>query len=219
MLVPYYSHAGIEIYHGDCREVLPELFDASVDSVVSDPPYGVKIAPWDSEMPPQFILDESLRIASGTVLWFGAATMILSFGNYDPKPERILIWAPRFSLAHAAKGGCSYRWHPITRYHLPSKQKIIPWDILDYPADGHNWWFHPGTKPPKLMTACVVFAGGKTILDPFMGSGTTLVAAKELGRKAIGIEINEAYAEIAAKRLSQEVLPFHLKEKSNALLF
>ena len=66
---------------------------------------------------------------------------------------------------------------------------------------------HPTQKPLNLMLWCLKWVTAQTILDPFMGSGTTLVAAKNIGRKAIGIEIEERYCEIAAQRLSQEVLP------------
>ena len=67
---------------------------------------------------------------------------------------------------------------------------------------------HPNEKPVSLMRYLLTKHDGEIILDPFMGSGTTLRAAKDLGRRAIGIEIEERYAEIAAKRLAQEVLPF-----------
>jgi modification methylase len=67
---------------------------------------------------------------------------------------------------------------------------------------------HPAPFPKELATRCIGPTDAQIILDPFMGSGTTLRAAKDLGRKAIGIEIEERYAEIAARRLSQEVLPF-----------
>lgn len=79
-----------------------------------------------------------------------------------------------------------------------------------YDAAGITIRKHPTQKPIKLMKWCLSFRWTKdchTILDPFMGSGTTLRAAKDLGRRAIGIEINEKYCEIAAKRLEQEVLP------------
>ena len=66
---------------------------------------------------------------------------------------------------------------------------------------------HPAAKPVELMRYLLWKVGGETILDPFMGSGTTLRAAKDLGRKAIGIEIEERYCEVAAKRLAQAVLP------------
>ena len=88
----------------------------------------------------------------------------------------------------------------------------LAWTSFDRPSKAYtrpcNGWgrFHPTEKPLDLMEWCLSFAPG-SILDPFMGSGTTLVAAKQLHRKAIGIEIEEKYCEIAVRRLAQEVLP------------
>src|SRR5215831_6334815 len=101
---------GVTLYLGDCREVLPTL--GRVDAVVTDPPYGVNYAAWDGDIPPQGILTECLRIA-GPVVWFGAAPKVLDFADYSPRPERMLIWSPRFSLAQTGANGMHYRSHPI----------------------------------------------------------------------------------------------------------
>ena len=92
----------------------------------------------------------------------------------------------------------------------------LAWTTLNQPTRASNYAHgqlasegksHPTQKPLPLMQWCVAFTSG-TVLDPFMGSGTTLRAAKDLGRKAIGVEIEERYCEIAAQRLSQQVLDF-----------
>jgi len=202
---PYYEHNGITIYHGDCREVLPTL--DPVDLILTDPPYGVNVAEWDAEVPYP-ILPLLLSKCSGPVLWFGSASRLAEdLASFSPTPDRTLIWAPKFRLGKIAKSGIAYRYHPIHTWRIAERNDGPVWDVLDDSTEGHQWWFHPGTKPLSLMQKLVGFAkSGTTILDPFLGSGTTLVAAKLLGRKAIGIEIEERYCGIAAKRLQQEVL-------------
>ena len=199
---PDYSRDGIELYCGDCLALLPELEAGSVDAVVTDPPYGVKYADWDDEMPPQSFLDDCLRTATGQVIWFGAAPMTLEFGRYSPKPGRFLIWSPKFTLSHTGHNGYAYRWHPIATWRL-EKQKSHPWDIFHDATMGHNWWNHPATKPVRLMERLAETCG-QTILDPFMGSGTTGVACIRKGRKFIGMEIDEKYFDIAVKRIEAE---------------
>ena len=90
------------------------------------------------------------------------------------------------------------------------KKITIEWNGLLGKEDTRN---HPTQKPLDLMLRCLESYPGETVLDSFMGSGTTLRAAKDLGRKAIGIEIEEKYCEIAVKRLRQEVLPLEIPEK------
>jgi hypothetical protein len=211
---PYFERDGIRIFHADCRDVLPGL--AAVDLVLTDPPYGVGVdylSYIDSATALADLiaacLPECLRLGTGGVVWFGATpTMARDLAMMPTAPQRILVWRVTFSLAGARANGMFYRWHPIYAWQLPKRHDGPNQDILSEPAAGHCGWFHPGTKPLPLMRRLAGFAPvDGTILDPFMGSGTTLRAAMDLGRKAIGIEIEERYCEIAAKRLDQMVLP------------
>ena len=205
MIEPYYQEDGITIYHGDCRDILPEL--EPVDLVLTDPPYGVswntdhsrfthkgskkkEIAGDNKLFDPSFLLDFNEKII------FGAN----HFLNKLPKGS-FLIWDKRNKdgssfladgeIAWWSSGGGVYiktlsaQWHRST-----------------------SGGYHPTQKPVSIMEWCIEKAHDpQKILGPFMGSGTTLVAAKNLGREAIGIELEEKYCEIAVKRLAQGVLP------------
>ena len=199
---PYYEQDGITIYHGDCREILPTL--ESVDLVLTDPPYGIDFDSWDAEVPYDIVglFDQA------TVIWFGSAPRFAIDVNRFPEiPQRVGIWAPSFTLSRTRSDGMAYRWHPVYFWRIPIKHNGPTWDLFTTPTECGNWWYHQCTKPLKLMrTLAGMGREGGTILDPFMGSGTTLRAAKDLGRKAIGIEIEERYCEIAAKRLQQSVM-------------
>lgn len=201
MLTPYYSRDGIQIFLGDCREILPSV---KADVVVTDPPYGLgdkwtggtwftrgvyaqDKCEWDSA-PPQEIVETLLDRSIPTVLWGG---------NY-------------FSLPPSR---CWFAW--VKSNAVPTMADMeLAWTNLDRPAQvyggpcGVSQRSHPTQKPLDLMRWCMGPIPTGTILDPFMGSGTTLRAAKDLRRKAIGIEIEEKYCEIAAKRLEQEVFNF-----------
>lgn len=203
---PYYDQDGITIYHGDCRDVLPLL--PPCDLVLTDPPYGVDYAAWDASVPYD-LLPMFLKMATGAVLWFGASAMLRrDLAAFPVEPDRTLVWAPSFTLKKATKHGLYYRWHPIYAWRLPDKHEGPASDVLTTPTDGRNFWNHPATKPLKLIRQLVGFCEpGGIVVDPFMGSGTTLRAAMDLGLRAIGIELEERYCEVAVKRLSQQVLP------------
>jgi site-specific DNA-methyltransferase (adenine-specific) len=196
---PYYEENGITIYHADCREVLPSL--PKVDLVLTDPPYGIGIAAnpfrqkferadWDRKP-----CDEATLAA---VVAFGAQSVVWG-GNYFPLPptQCFLVW-DKVQPQDFSSAMCEMAWS-----NLEGPAKLFRRRVVGYHKE------HPTEKPIELMRWCLRLAPeAKTILDPFMGSGTTLRAAKDLGRKAIGIEIEERYCEIAANRLRQEVLSF-----------
>lgn len=196
---PYFEEDGITIYNADCREVLPQL--GPVDLVLTDPPYGIGIAAnpvrqkyaksdWDDQTVSSDLL-AALRIYSRFQIVWG--------GNYYPMPtaQCFLIWdkgqPENFSLAM-----CEQAWT-----NLKKPAKLFRKSVTSYVKQ------HPTEKPVELMAWCIAQVSDPCplILDPFMGSGTTLVAAKQLGRRAIGIEIERKYCDIAIERLRQQVLP------------
>lgn len=198
---PYYDDGnGISIYHADCREILPNL--PKVDLVLTDPPYGI-----------------GERMKGGT---WGAAEKYADFRGWDVAPSQTTLTAIIGLCQNAIIwGGNYFLLEPSRCWLVWDKRNAVPtmadcelaWTNFDKPAKrfscgvGIHGYGHPTEKPLSLMAWCLSHStNSSTILDPFMGSGTTLRAAKDLGRKCIGIEIEEKYCEIAAKRLGQEVL-------------
>lgn len=209
----YYDHAGITIYHGDCLDIQSE-FSRSC-AVVSDPPYGMK---WNGKV----TRGKSDLKRKGTKTSGFDVKIINDDVPFDPKPflrfEEVVLWGFHHFANNLPKGSVLV-W--IKRYDDGFGSFLSDADLAwmkgghgvyckrDLTLNGESRFrLHPTQKPLGIMKWCVEKTKGETIFDPFMGSGTTLVAAKELGRKAIGIEIEEKYCEIAAKRLSQEVMPF-----------
>lgn len=216
-LTPYYEHAGITIYHGDCLETLPQL--GPVDCVVTDPPYGIRHR-------------ANVKTARGTSKALGQYPPTIPGDNkpFDPAPwlaigDRHIFWGANHYAPLLPPSGGWLVWDKKVRPEFYGKTSFsdceLAWtDIGNRALIAPLLWngifregggigtarLHPTQKPLRLMRWCLEKTEG-LVLDPFMGSGTTLRAAKDLGRKAIGIEIEERYCEIAAKRLAQEVLP------------
>lgn len=204
-MTPYYEANGITIYHGDCRDVLPQIAEGV--SVVTDQPYGTG---WvrggggvgefhaQHEKPIWDVWDTSwislVPNAQGFAV-FGPYSRASDLRAALPLPNRIVWWRK----TNPRPNGPSREPICISPAHLP--------EGLEFSAYNGDTPLHPTQKPIELMLWVIGFVpNNTTILDPFMGSGTTLDAAKRLGRSAIGIEINERYCEIAAKRLQQEVM-------------
>lgn len=196
---PYYEHGGVTIYHGDCRDVAAFI---ERDALLTDPPYGHADrwcgGTWGAH--PMYAdarrWDREPFDANGIVGLVGATPAVVWGGNYFglPGSRCWLSWEKTSRMATLAD--FELAWTNLDR---PSKAFVE-----DRNPDGQRQ--HPTQKPVSLMAWCLGFLPDGVVLDPFMGSGTTLVSAKNLGRKAIGIEIEERYCEIAAKRLAQEIL-------------
>jgi DNA modification methylase len=209
---PYFCEDGITIYHGDCREVLPQL--DPVDLVLTDPPYGISYVKgpggkgkhnrrnFEPVIGDDGPFDPEPLLAFPNVISWGA-------DHYAQRlPEgRWLAWDKLNGLdSYDSFSDVEFAWHSqrgaarIFRYL---------WKGICQDGDKQIGRVHPTQKPLPLMKWCLLQGGcpvNGTILDPFMGSGTTLRAAKESGCRAIGIEIEERYCEIAVKRLAQKVL-------------
>lgn len=256
---PYYEHAGITIYHGDCREVLPqlpkgwcatcscELADESIlaihlvgehkvgplcDLLCTDPPYGIGeargknqsrskafgsksvlphntkrrvveardygIAEWDDSPPPPEVIEMIRGVSRHQIIWGGnffdlppnSCWLVWDKDNSGDFADCELAWT---NLRKAVRK-LTWRWNGMLQENMAEKEVRL----------------HPTQKPVPVMKWAIRQAPDdcQIVLDPYTGSGSILVAAKQLGKRAIGIEIEERYCEIAAKRLSQEVFDF-----------
>ena len=220
---PYYANDAVILYLGDCREVMAWL---EADVLVTDPPYGTESVGWDvsygrgrnrrhgrTDMAPGVIVNDA---TAGTrdealTLW-GPTRPALVFGSprrNDPPGE----WADRLVWDKKRPGmnGGPWRYRHesiyVTAGFVRTSDAAV--SIIEAFPDQKD---HIHAKPLALMLRLVAAAPPGVIADPFAGSGSTLVAAKQLGRKAIGVEIDESYCEVIAKRLDQGVLNFDTKE-------
>ena len=207
---PYYDDGAVTIYHGDCREV-SEWRLAEV--VVTDPPYGISYnCDMPGRHPPQGIIgDESTDLAKWLLDNIGDRYVVVFGANNWPQllPHRgrWLCWDKRKSEAGDRMFGSPFElaWiNTMSGYHV--MVRVLHGGAVNANDPGKAR-LHPTEKPVALLRAIIAAAPEGLLADPFMGSGTTLRAAKDLGRRAIGVEIEERYCEIAARRCAQEVLP------------
>ena len=247
---PYYKDEFVQLWHGDCREILPTLEDR-FDLAVTDPPYGETSLTWDRwpDGWPTALADYGI-----TSLWcFGSMRMFLDrrddFGGWRLSQD--VIWSkPRGGVAYPDRA--TVRTHEIVthwyrgdwtdvhheqqrrEHHGPGKGTIHRGETgpaWNGARRAHQWTDdgtralssviecqtmrmrgtgHPTEKPTGILEPLIAYGCpvDGVVLDPFAGSGSTGAAAKALGRRAVLIEADEAYCEIAANRLSQDVLPF-----------
>jgi site-specific DNA-methyltransferase (adenine-specific) len=219
MLKPYYQDSAVTIYHGDCREILLEL--PEIDMVLTDPPYGLENCETDKNNYESFSdnSEEVTKIVKNLLWFFKGKRFVMTPGQKQmfkyPEPKAIgAFYYP------AGTGSCSWGfvgWQPIFYYgkdpYLQDMKGRVMNSFSSTEMSEKNG--HPCPKPIKAWTWLLNRTSriNETILDPFMGSGTTLRAAKDLNRHAIGIEIEEKYCEIAARRMAQEVFDFTITKE------
>jgi len=208
---PYYEDRQVRLYLGDCNIILPELWEPGIfDLLLTDPPYGIgrdgqsgpaigaagarkahKFEGWDDRPPSKEVFAEMFRSSCAQIIWGGNF-----FVDCIPAARGWFVW-DKIQRIVQSDGELAYT-------SLDQPLRIISFSRSELNGDGAQ---HPTQKPVRLMKWCIgQVPWAKSILDPFCGSGSTLLAAKDMGLKACGIEINECYCEIAANRLKQNVL-------------
>ena len=196
----------VQLYCGDCLEILPTFEVGSVDAVVTDPPYGMNYKP--------------LRGSDGSKRFRGG--IIGDDSPFDPSPwlafPRCILWGANWYASRLPDSGGWLVWDKtpkhIKRGFIYSHAELawttvinriqkfaMQWGGEAHGGEGH---YHPTQKPVALIEWCLSFIPeGSTVLDPFMGSGTTGVACVQTGRNFIGIEIDPGYFEIAKRRIEE----------------
>lgn len=211
MTTPYYKDDYVTLYHGDALTITEWL---QSDVLITDPPYGIDYQSGQrrDKLAASILNDKDTSVRDGVLSLWGNSSPALVFGSWKiPRPPSThtrLIWDTKGALG---MGNLAVPWKP-------SDQEIY---VLGGPFVGHrssnvlsfapvqstakNGRLHPHQKPLSLMRELI----GKTVgvvADPSAGSGSTLVAAAEMGREAIGVELDEAYCEVIANRLAEQPL-------------
>ena len=191
------------LYLGDCMDILPTL--GMVDAVITDPPYGIGADKkgahssirddvqwshqgWDEGRPPRALFAQMLSMAPASAIWGGNY-----FADLLPASSGWLCWRKPEAETGFSLADVELCW---TNQQFAARTKTFQ------RRDGNQ---HPTQKPVAVMAWSIGFMPGKSVLDPFMGSGTTGVACIQLGRKFIGIERDPKYFDIACKRIEQAV--------------
>lgn len=196
---PYYDDGTVTIYHADCRDVIPTL--EPVDLVLTDPPYPNAAG--------HFL--EGIEAAETFLRTFPAPRFMVFWHQLQTPPVPLPLVAKHIWFRTNTNRPDNYEaiYEFADEPERPSR--VLPYAVIAQGLTGcYEATEHPTQKNVKLIRQLITMRSGDVILDPFMGSGTTLRAAKDLGRRAIGIELEERYCEIAVRRLQQAVLPLEI---------
>lgn len=217
----------VRLYLGDCLDVLPHL--TGIDAVVTDPPYGID---YESGMTghnggkslPGILGDDNTTLRDYVAHWlngrpgilFGSwkqsrpnncrAVLIWEKGDHVGMGDLSIPWKPNTEEIHVVGSGFSgHRGSSVLKFNAP-----VSWNSVGFGR------VHPHQKPLELMEELISKTEGETILDPFIGSGSTLIAAIRLGRKCVGVERDPTYFEIAKRRI-QEALGMEVPRKDGTI--
>lgn len=205
----------INLINGDCLEELKNIPDGSIDLVLTDPPYGIgeangknhsrgglaaqptifKKKMWDNKIPDKIYFDEIMRISKNQIIFGGNY-----FAEYLKNSSCWLVWDKNNTGDFA---DCELAW---TNFKTAVRKYKFTWNgMLQEDMKNKEKRVHPTQKPVKLIEQIIVDYSkeGMTILDPFMGSGTTGIACQNLNRRFIGIELDKEYFEIAKNRINK----------------
>ena len=210
-----------ELWHGDCLELMKNIPDGSVDLVLTDPPYGKKAdkgtngfgsatnrrygGGWDSKRPSKEVFNEMLRIGKNVIIFGGNY-----FADILPPSNHWIFWDKKGDIAFQnpfADGELIY-----TTFKKPIKR--IVFKQQGFITDSKDKRYHPTQKPSELVEMLIkeYSKEGDTILDCFMGSGTTGIACVNTGRRFIGIEKERKYFEIAKQRIEEAAFSYAQKQ-------
>lgn len=220
-----------KVIQGDCLEVMKQMPDKCVDLVLTDPPYGIDIgkmnftnstkggvavrtnykglADWDKCTPTQEIFNEIIRVSKNQIIFGGQY-----FTDKLPPSNGWVVWDKRTEDKYSNDfADCELAW---TSFDKPSRVVRYLWSgMMQGNMKNKEIRHHPTQKPVQVMKDILIkykdkeierYQGSEIVLDPFSGSGSTLVAAKELGMNYIGIELSQKYCDIANERLAQDLL-------------
>ena len=208
---PYFETKLGKLYHGSCEDILPEI--ETVDLVVTDPPYNTgrdygdfkdNLSPEKYEAWMRGVITKCLALAKNQA-WVAPRYKMKLFLTLLPKSHIIVV---QRGARGPFRGGWSDQFETILITGKPNKCEVDLWTNIRLKAEGYffreNTYGYPGYTPQPIMFRCVELLSTKSALDPFFGTGTSGVVCEKLGRKWVGIELNEKYCEIAAKRIEQE---------------
>ena len=211
---PYYKDEHCTVYNADCREVLARLEPDDYAVLLTDPPYGIAYQSGSrrTKLAASIQGDKDTSLRDWVLEWWGNRPALV-FGSWRAErpagTHTRLVWDTKGALG---MGNLKVPWKPsdqeiyVLGYGFSGKRTSNVLCCPPVQSMSKNGRLHPHQKPIELLAQLLVKSPEGIVLDPFIGSGSTLLAAKQEGRRAVGIEVDERYCEITAKRLEQGVL-------------